>query len=456
MNAVTRELAQALASSAAMRAIYSDHNLIASMLSFEASLAASQAELDVIPTPAAQVIHGVCEEASWIDLDALGLAAPAAGNLAIPLVKQLTAAVAAKEQSAAAFVHWGATSQDVIDTGAMLQAQQGLRCLIDSLDRTNAQLAQFADAHRGLAMAGRTWLQHATPVSAGLKAAGWLQSLVEVRQRLLAVDADLPLQFGGASGTLAALGPAGDALSDSLALRLGLRRPPLPWHAARRPMIDLASALGLLVGTFGKIARDLSLLMQNEVAEMSEPKSKGKGGSSTMAHKRNPVGCAVALAAAVRAPALVAAMYAGMVQEHERGLGGWQAEWTLIPELFLCASGATEAMEGALGALSVDADAMARHLAMNHGVAMAEAATFGLSEKLGRQRAQTLVEQAIERTRDATGPNLATALWALPEVQQSISQEALLSLLAPEHYLGSANAMIDRVLLSHRNAKPGH
>lgn len=433
-----------------MRAIYNDQALIESMLRFEGALALAEAELGIVPITLASVIADVAGRLS-VDLAALAEKAPAAGNLAIPLIKQLTAAVAVENAEAAAFVHWGATSQDVIDTGAMLQARRAIDHLAAELGAINASLAQIARDHADTVMAGRTWLQHATPVSLGLKAAGWLEAAVGAAQKLKGLQASLPLQFGGASGTLAALGDDGDAVTDALARRLGLARPRLPWHAARQPIVDIGSALALLTGVLGKIARDVSLMMQNEIAEVSEPRAKGKGGSSTMAHKRNPVGCAVALASAYRAPQLLATLYAGLVAEHERGLGGWQSEWSVLPELFLVASGASEAMKTVLAGLEIDRERIAANLALDQGLAMAEAATFALARKIGRNAAQRIVERGVELTRNG-GRSFLDALSDMPEVTDIMEEGELARMLAPAAYLGSSRNMIERVLVSYRDS----
>ena len=358
-----------------------------------------------------------------------------------------------KDPEAAGFVHWGATSQDVIDTAAMLQARLGLRVLIADLDRSAAALAVVAEEYADTAMAGRTWLQHATPVSVGLKAAGWLSALLRLLARLRQIDAELPLQFGGASGTLAALGVHGEEIGVDLARALELRMPDLPWHSERLVIADLAATLGMLVGALGKMARDVALLMQTEVGEMSEPATPGKGGSSTMAHKRNPVGSAMTLAAATRTPGLVASILSGMVQEHERGLGGWQAEWGVMPDLFLLASAASSAMRVVFEGLVIDVDAVAGNLELGGGLAMAEAATFALAEALGKHAAQQVVEEAIGLVRSGDQPTLEAALAAVPQVNQVIDARALALILRPESYLGSSAAMIERVLARYRRQK---
>jgi 3-carboxy-cis,cis-muconate cycloisomerase len=437
-----------------MRQVYQDKQLIASMLQFEAALAQVEAHHGLIPSTAAEVISAVCVEAS-IDLEALQQAAPLAGNLAIPLIKQLIALVSAQDAEAASYVHWGATSQDVIDSAAMLQARLGLRVLIEDVDHCADALALLAEKYADTAMAGRTWLQHATPVSVGLKAAGWLSAMLQLAPRLRQIDAELPLQFGGASGTLAALGTHGDDIGMDLAKKLELRMPDLPWHSERLVIAELASTLGMLVGAFGKMARDIALMMQTEVGEMSEPSSPGKGGSSTMAHKRNPVGSALALAAATRAPGLVAAVFAGMVQEHERGLGGWQAEWGVLPDLFLVASASSSAMRSVFEGIIINTTALADNLDLGGGIAMAEAASFALAEALGKKQAQQVVERAIELVRNGDQPTLEEALMSIDQVHDAIDAKALALILQPASYLGSSANMIERVLARYRRQRSG-
>ncbi|MGD7217334.1 3-carboxy-cis,cis-muconate cycloisomerase, partial [Ralstonia pseudosolanacearum] len=271
-------------------------------------------------------IRAVCARAT-LDLEALGAAAAGAGNLAIPLVKQLTAAVAQHDELAARYVHWGATSQDIIDTGLMLQWRQAAALLDADLRQLADALAVLARAHRDTPMVARTWLQQALPTTFGRKVAGWLEAVHRAQDRLAALRAHVPaLQFGGAAGTLASLGTQGRAVAQALAQALDLPLPAASWHGEQDRIADIGAALALLTGTLGHMARDLSLMMQTEVGEVAEPAGAGKGGSSTMPHKRNPVGCATVLAAATRMPGLAATLLAALPQEHERAHGGWQAQ----------------------------------------------------------------------------------------------------------------------------------
>ena len=289
-----------------MLAIFSDAGRLQGMLDFEAALARAEAGVGVIPESAAPAIAAQCK-AGLFDLDALGRAAALAGNPAIPMVKALTALVARKRKDAAGYVHWGATSQDAMDTGLVLQLREALDIVEADADRLIRMLARYAKAHRSTPMAGRTWLQQAVPVTFGLKAAGAMAAMQRHRERIRELRSRLlVIQFGGAAGTLASLGDRGIEVAGALAKELKLGDPALPWHAHRDRVAEVATVLGLLAGTLGKIAQDIALMMQTEVGEAFEAAAKGKGGSSTMPHKRNPVGCAAVLSASVKIPGRVA------------------------------------------------------------------------------------------------------------------------------------------------------
>ena len=444
-------LTDPIAGSPAALEIFSDTGTVQRMLAVEAALARAEARCGVIPAAAAAVIADVCAEAcadpAVIDLDALAQSAVAAGNLAIPFVKQLTAAVAARDAEAARFVHWGATSQDIIDTALVLQLGAALPMLEADLLALGHACAALATAHRDTPMAGRTWLQHALPTTFGLKAAGWLDAL---RRDLARLDAARrhagALQFGGAAGTLASLGAAAPAVARELARELQLDLPALPWHAHRDRPVEVATALGMLVGTLGKMARDISLLMQTEVAEVAEPSGPGRGGSSTMPHKRNPVGCAAVLSAAVRVPPLVATMLAGMVQEHERALGGWQAEWDTLPQIVTLAAGALRQMGEVANGLQVDGERMRANLDLTHGLILGEAAMLELGGRIGRLEAHHLVEQASRRAvaqRTTLRQALAQTLADDP-AHAGLLDDAILDRLAdPANYAGQSAAFTD-------------
>ncbi len=353
------------ASTAAMLAVFDDETLLRGALDFEAALAVAQAEEGLIEAADAEAIAAACRDLRP-DVAALAEAAAHAGTLAIPLVAKLRAALKDSHPAAAAAVHRGATSQDLADTALMLQAKAALALLDQDVRRLDAALVALTERHAETPMLGRTLLQGALPITFGLKTAGWLTGLRAARLRLeREAEAALMLQLGGAAGTLAGMGSAETAIAVTrrVAESLGLGLAVIPWHARREAMAGLGAALAILTGVAGKIARDVSLMAQGEVAEAFEPRVAGRGGSSAMAHKRNPTGCQVALSAALRAPGLAATLIAGLPQEHERGLGGWQAEGPVISDIFMLAHGAVAAMAEVAEGLEVDAAAMARNLA---------------------------------------------------------------------------------------------
>jgi 3-carboxy-cis,cis-muconate cycloisomerase len=435
-----------------MRTLFSDRAALKRMLKVEAALAEAESAAGVIPRGAAGPIAAACNAADRYDIAALGNAAPASGNVAIPLVKALTAEVARRDKEAARFVHWGATSQDVIDTANMLAFRDGATLIARDLDRAIKAFAAHARRHRKKPMAGRTWLQQALPITFGLKAARYASMLSRVRLQLDDAAATAAvLQFGGASGTLASLGAKGPAVSKKLAANLDLALPDLPWHSERDRIAIVAASLGLVIGASGKIARDLSLMMQTEVAEAFEPAAPGKGGSSTMPHKRNPVACALILTAATLAPGLVASALSGMVQEHERALGGWQAEWIALPQLFLLASGAVAQLAETAKGLEVDTDRMRANLEFTNGLVMAEAIQMALGEKLGRMEAHDLLETASKKA-IAEGKHLREVVGEIPHIAETLGEKKLDALFDPLAYLGSAEEFIDRALKSAEQA----
>jgi 3-carboxy-cis,cis-muconate cycloisomerase len=376
-----------------------------------------------------------------------------AGNLAIPFVKMLTAAVAETDVEAARFVHTGATSQDVLDTALVLQIRDAVPLLQHDLDAILARSIALAREHAETIVAGRTWLQQGPPVTLGLKFAGYAASLSRHKHRLRQVaERAVVLQFGGAVGTLASLRGEGLKVSAAFAKRLGLREPPLPWHTHRDNLTELATVLGLLTGTLGKLASDIALSMQTEVGELMEPAGDGRGGSSTMPHKRNPVGCAVVLAAAVRVPPLVATMLAAMPQEHERGLGGWHAEWETLPQIFRLAAGALSQIRHIVDGLEIHADRMADNLEQTHGLVLAEAVSSALAEHLGRSAAHRLVEEATRCAVQEKRP-LESVLGEIPVVMEHFTPDALHQLFDYRGYLGSSREFIERTLQSLERAE---
>jgi 3-carboxy-cis,cis-muconate cycloisomerase len=434
-------------SSAAMRAACEDVTYLQNMLDFEAALAQAEASAGVIPKRAAGTIAKACKASSF-DLPELAEAATRSGNLAIPLVKALTADVARADTEAARYVHWGATSQDVIDTATMLTLRAGIDALLADLGRAIAGFAALARKHRHTAAVARTWLQHALPMPFGLKLAEYAAALHRSRLRLKRVRAEtLVLQFGGAAGTLAALGDKGLAVSEALARELKLPLPDAPWHSHRDRIAEAASVLAIACGTCGKIARDVSLMMQTDVAEAFEPSGEGRGGSSTMPHKRNPVASASALAAATMAPNLAATIFAAQVGDHERSAGPWHAEWPTLPALLLVTSGALAAVVDIAEGLEVDVKRMRINLDATHGLILAEAVTFALAEKIGKSEAHRLIEKACKKA-VADKKQLRDVLTAEPKVTSHLTAEQLEKLFEPMAYQGVSQTLIDRLLAS--------
>ena len=436
----------------AMRAIFSDAGRLQGMLDFEAALARAEAGIGVIPESVAPAIAAQCK-AGLFDLDALGRAAALAGNPAIPMVKALTTLVARKNKDAAGYVHRGATSQDAMDTGLVLQLREALDIVEADADRLSRVLARHAKAHRSTPMVGRTWLQQAVPVTFGLKAAGAMAAMQRHRERIRELRSRLlVIQFGGAAGTLASLGDRGIEVAGALAKELKLGDPALPWHAHRDRVAEVATVLGLLAGTLGKIAQDIALMMQTEVGEAFEAAAKGKGGSSTMPHKRNPVGCAAVLSASVKVPSLVAVMLGAMPQQHERGLGNWHAEWETLPEICLLTSGALAQLVKIVDGLELDTGRMRRNLDATKGLILAEAVSAAFAKKMGREAAHVLVEEACRKA-IAQGKTLQEVLGRDNKVGKLLSATALRKLLKPENYLGAAPAFVDRALASRAGRK---
>ena len=434
-------------SSADMRAVCDDVASLQHMLDFEAALARAEAAIGVIPTSAADTIAKACKASSF-DMGALAEAATRSGNLAIPLVKALTAEVAKAGGDAARYVHWGATSQDVIDTATMLTLRAATDALLGDIDRAIIGFAKLARWHRNTPVVARTWLQHALPMPFGLKLAEYAAALHRSRLRLQRFRSEgLALQFGGAAGTLAALGDKGLLVAKRLAQELRLPLPDAPWHTHRDRVAEAASVLAILSGTCGKIARDMQLMMQTEVAEAFEPSGEGRGGSSTMPHKRNPVVAATALAAATMAPNLAATIFAAQVQDHERSAGPWHAEWPTLPMLQLITSGALASTVDIAEGLEVDAARMRVNLDATHGLIMAEAVTMALAERIGKSEAHHLME-AVSRRAGAEKTDLRDVLMKDPDINAHLSAENLENLFEPMAYQGVAQILIDQLLAS--------
>jgi 3-carboxy-cis,cis-muconate cycloisomerase len=434
---------------AAMDEVFSDAARLQRMLDFESALARAEAQCGVIPAAAATAIASK-SKAELLDFGALARGTALSANPAIPLVKQLTTLVAQDDPEAARFVHWGATSQDVNDTGLVLQVRAGLALIRAELASLCDALKELALEHRSTPLAGRTLMQHALPTTFGVKVAAWLDAMNRHRQRFEEMRTRvLVLQFGGAVGTLAALGEKGLEVAAALAEGLDLALPEIPWHTERDRMAEVATTLGLLVGTLGKMARDISLHMQTELGEVFEPAGEGRGGSSTMPHKRNPISAAVVLAAATRVPGLVSTMLSAMVQEDERGLGDWHAEWETLPQIFRVTAGALHQMVEIVPRLEVDTERMRHNLGATAGSIFAEAVSMALAKQMGKSAAHALMESASKRSR-ATGKHLREVLMEDAAVQQHLSAADLDRLFTAENYLGAAEQFIDRVIAASR------
>jgi 3-carboxy-cis,cis-muconate cycloisomerase len=442
---MSTRLIESLATTEAMASVFCDGSLLQAMLDFESALARAEARAGVIPAGAAMAITQAAR-AEGFDTQDLARQSLRAGTPAIPLVLMLTARVRDVDPESAGFVHWGATSQDVTDTALVLLLRRCRERLAADQQTIDRQLHRISEEHAASVMVGRTLLQPAPPITFGLKAAGWLAAIGRGWANVVrAFDEALILQFGGASGTLAALGDCGLAVSQALAEELALPCPAAPWHSHRDRMAGLMTALGVYTVSLGKMALDLSLLMQYEVGEAAEPAGDGRGGSSSMPNKRNPTACMLTLAAAHRVPGLVANFLGGMLQEHERAVGGSQAEWSTVAAIVQSAGVAVSSMAEAAAGLAVYPSRMRANIEATRGAVFAERATMWLAPALGRDQAHRLMEEAARQSA-ATGRTLAQVLAGMPEVTRLLTPAQIASLQTPEDYLGSAEAFRVRLL----------
>lgn len=436
-----------LISSAAMRAIVDDRTHLQRMLDFEAALARSEAAVAVIPASAVDRIGAACK-AERYDLAALGDAAARSGNVAAAVITALTEEVAKTDVEAARFVHWGATAQDLADSALMLELRAGLDALITDLNTAIDGFTLIAGRHRRTAAVARSLLQHALPMPFGLKLAGYAAALARSRERLRRLRKEgLALQFGGVAGTLASLGENGLAVTDRLAALLDLPAPDAPWHAHSDRLAEIASALAILTGTCGKIARDVALMMQTEVGEAHEPPRGLTNEAAGLPHKRAPNAAATGVAAATIAPNLLATIIAGQVQEHERGLGGWQAQWHAMPALLLVTSGALAAIAEIAQGLETDAERMRGNLDVGQGLIMVEAVTMALGAKVGPHQAKLIVEEASKQA-ISSKRHLNSILTEDPRVTAHMTPGELARLFELMGYQGVAQTFIDRLISS--------
>jgi len=440
----------------AVAAILSDAGYVQRMLVFEGALARAEAAVGVIPAKAGPTISRAVETLHAAELDQLAAAIAAgtakAGSPVIPLVTLLTARTEAQGQP---YVHWGATTQDVMDTALVLQWRDIAALFEAELASLADALAGLARQHRDTPMVARTVMQHALPTTFGLKAAGWLTAVLRHRERLAEVAPRvLCLQFGGAAGTLASLGERGGAVAERLAGELGLGLAVTPWHTARDRIGEIAAVCGLLCGTLGKIGRDIVLMMQTDLEEAFEPAAAGRGSSSTMPHKRNPVLASVMVGAGTAAPGLVSTILSAQMHEHERAAGSGHAEWRALPELLKITSGALKAAVTLAGGLDVRPDRMRANLERTRGLIMAEAVMMALGAGLGRPEAHHRIDAACKRAR-ADDTHLRDAVLADAAIMAHLSPQQVEALFSPTSYLGSAGAFVDAALAAHTRSKDG-
>lgn len=425
--------------------IFTDEAIIGAMLRFEGALVQAQADLHLIPSQPAELIAHVCLNAQ-IDAAKMVASARDAGNPAIPLVRELSELVSSADPEAAKFVHTGATSQDVIDSAVMLQLKPALSKIGAGIEQLQQRLVELIGEHRGTAMIGRTLLQQARPITFAFKLASWLDQLTRCAAYLREVrNRALVLQFGGAVGTLAASGQEALSVLSRLAERLELAEPTISWHTARDRFFEICSACAMLSGCLGKIAADVALLMQTEVGELSERAEEGRGGSSAMPHKRNPVAPTMIVAACTRVPGLLATIAAAMTQEQERAVGRWHAEWGPLTEIVSLTGGAIKQSNDLFSRLEVHSARMLENLELTQGLVYAEEVAVVLAKQLGKPEADLLVKRACQRAKEK-GCHLREVLAWDSNVTSVINQAALDQIFRPENALGIADELIDRVL----------
>jgi 3-carboxy-cis,cis-muconate cycloisomerase len=424
----------------AMRAVFDERAYFQRMLDVEAALARTQARLGIIPAEAATAITAA---AKFDNLDPAELAA-SARNVGYPVVG-LVAGLSHAAGEAGRWTHWGATTQDIMDTATVLQVRDGLALIRTELQTLLRALTAQADRHRHTVMAGRTHLQQALPTSFGLKCATWALPFIDHIQRLDQLRPRVEhAEFGGAAGTLASLGDRGIEVMQGLAAELGLAALPAPRHVCRDAFAETVAFLGLVCGSLAKLATDIILLAQTEVGEVSEPHVAGRGSSSTMPQKRNPIASEYILAAARGVHALVPLMLGAMAQDHERATGPWQVEALAIPQAFVLTHGALLHARPIAEGMEVDAARMRRNLDITHGLIVAEAVMMGLAPTLGRGEAHHVVQHACGEALEQD-ISLADALAREPNVAAHLDRAAIERLTDPARYLGSADAFIDRI-----------
>ena len=427
---------------ASMRGAFSDRARLEAWLKVEVALARAQVRSGVIPQDVDERLATVAT-ADRLDQAAMKAEFDRVGFPILPFVRELTKAC---EPETARWVHYGATTQDILDTGIVLQIRDGLKLVEEDLQGILAALARLARVHRDTVMAGRTFQQLAAPITLGYKVAVWLDELLRHHERLHQLEPRLLVaQLAGAVGTFATLGDKGPEVLRAFAEELDLRVPPITWHTARAGWAELVSLWAMIGATLAKIANEVAILMRSEIGELSEPFETGRGASTTLPQKRNPIACEPIIANGHRLREMVGSQLSAMVQEHERGVGQMHIEWMVLPESFVLLSGSLHHARFILENLVVDAEAMRRNLDLGGGLLMSEAVMMGLAPKVGKAQAHHLAYAAAGRAMDEGG-TLREALLEDHEVSALLSEAEIDALLDPANYLGSAPAMVDAVL----------
>lgn len=429
-------------STSAMAAVFSDESRINAWLTTEIALAKGEAKVGVIPKDAADnIAASAC--LSNIDLDLMKVEFDKVGFPILPLVRQIANAC---NHDAARWVHWGATTQDIVDTGLVLQMREGLSLLQKDLRSLMVSLAKIASTHRNTVMAGRTFQQQAAPITFGYKVAVWLNEMLRHHERLIELKKRVLVgQLGGAVGTLSTLGQDGIAVQQAIMEELGLKKVLIPWHTSRDSWAEMVNWLVLVCSTLGKIGTEISGLMRTEVNEVREPYEKGRGASSTMPQKRNPIACPRIIAISHRMREFSGSQFSAMIQEHERGVSAMPIEWMIIPEAFMLASASFSQSLEMISNLEIDSVQMGKNLNLDSGLLMAEAIMMGIAPLIGRTRAHELVFTAAANAND-TNITLREAIINDEKIMELISVDELNTLLNPVNYTGSASEMIDAVL----------
>lgn len=432
-----------------MREAFSDAARIESWLATEAAIARVQGRMGIIPAEASEHIQAAAR-LEHVDVAAMREDYLRVGFPILPLVRQLAAAC---DEESKRWVHWGATTQDIIDTGLVLQMRAGLDLLEADLRGIMEALAALVKEHRTTVMAGRTFRQQAAPITFGFKAAVWLDELIRHRQRLDELrPRALMCSYGGAVGNLSTLGSQGAAVLSELSRDLELEEPAISWHTARDGWSDVIYWLSLVAATLAKIATEVSTLMGTEMGEVREPFQKGRGASSTMPQKRNPIACPIIIANATKLRDTIATQLSAMNQDHERSVAGQPTEWLIIPEAFVLASGVLSHSREMLTGLEIDQNRMRENLDIDDGLLMSESVMMGLATSIGRGRAHSLVSAAAGRAIEQ-GTSLRTELLADSAIMDRVSMDQLDALLDPANYLGSTATMIDKVLTHYENSR---